>query len=493
MDRRVGAYLHAPAGPARSCGPVSGANDNVVKQSLFIMETRESYWLAPVIRNAIQEFPNWDLFVCGPAPVLDAVLSEFPGVKAICIDAPAKSSPETFSAVMFSSQIWEVFDTEFVMIFQTDSVFSKDASTKIPDGSKDYYGAACGDVSSDKFVINGGLSYRRVKAFAKAALLLTEDDRKIAEDIAFCNVMRRHPTEFALPTMKECMSYAIESFGNPTTAFGMHGTDKQYAPPALIAALLPPPKKRYIVDCFTYDGEPILETRLKLLDSTVDRFIIVEALFTHSGEPKEPMYDPSKFEAWKDKITYLVADFPPMPPGWGADFPWVKGNAEAWWREKCQRDEIVKGFHGVPDDALVIISDVDEIPDMARVVDLVPPPDHAIHLDMAFLVHQPTWQRNEAWSRAYACSPKFVNEHGATTIRTSTPVRVLQKAGWHCSSFFGVDRQIQKIKSFAHREFSKEIDPVIVKHRLDNGKDPYGRGAEYDCHRTMEHAWLCFL
>ena len=61
------------------------------------------------------------------------------------------------------------------------------------------------------------------------------------------------------------------------------------------------------------------------------------------------------------------------------------------------------------------------------------------------------------------------------------------------SSSLSLLRQIQKIKSFAHREFSKEIDPVIVKHRLDNGKDPYGRGAEYDCHRTMEHAWLCFL
>lgn len=485
MDRRVGNYLvqYQPPVLVRA----------VPKQSLFIAETRLSYFLEHVIHNAVGEFPEWDLYVCAPPPVLDALRPMFPQMKEIAVNLPPRCSPETFSAIMFSPEIWQVFETEYVMIIQTDTVFAPGAASRLPDMTKDYYGAACGDLSSDAaFVINGGLSLRRVSAFARAAAKLTDADRQLPEDVAYCQVMRRYPSEFVLPSMAECMHFAIESFGDPSAAVGIHGTDKYYAPPVLFAAMLGQ-RKRTIVDCFMYDGEPILEQRLKILGQCVDRFVVVEARFTHAGAPKELQFNPARWGRWAHKIKYVVVDScPPAPEGFGDCLPWVKDNMDAWWREKFQRDSLKSALEDFGTDALVIVSDVDEIPNPAVLED-VDVSEGPVHLDMAFLVHKPTWQKHESWSRAFACSRGHLDAASPTDIRCSQPTRVVKNAGWHCSSFFDVERQVQKVARFAHREFAGETNPDVIRARFELGKDPYGRGGQFDCFHTIEHAWLHFL
>jgi len=487
MDRRVGDYLCA-----RIAGPVAHTEK---KQSLFILETRDSYWLERVLCDARASFPEWDCYVAAPPNLLASLRrrsTPVPGatpVKEIAIDLPPACSPATFSAVMFSPQLWHIFQTEFVMIFQTDSVFAPRAASKLPAVlDKDFYGAACGDLAGD-YVINGGLSLRRVSAFARAVALLTDEDRALPEDVAFCRVMRRHPADFALPSVSECMTFAIESFGDPSSVVGIHGTDKYYAPPALIAAALGnPAKKHFVVDAFTYDGEPILETRLKVLGECVDLFVVCEARFTHAGEPKPLYFDPAKYEKWAHKIRYLVVDeFPPAPADFGKGLPWVRDNAEAWWREKYQRDFLVCG---IPDDALCIISDVDEIPDPS-VLDTLNVEAGPVWLDMAFLVYSPVWQKHEEWTRAFACLARDLGS--PTDMRCARPARIAKAAGWHCSSFFDVERQIQKIRSFAHREFADQTDPDVIRARFELGRDPYGRGPQYDCFKTNEHIWLHYV
>ena len=43
-----------------------------------------------------------------------------------------------------------------------------------------------------------------------------------------------------------------------------------------------------IFDCITYFNEPLLfELRLNILDKYVNEFIVVEALFTHSGQQRK--------------------------------------------------------------------------------------------------------------------------------------------------------------------------------------------------------------
>lgn len=304
MDRRVGTYLHQDRENAAVCAE---------KQSLCIIETRESYWLPLVIHNAIQEFSEWDLYVAGPSHVLNWILGVFPGVKPIILEEYSRSV-DTFNNVMFSPDFWDAMKTEYVLMFQCDTVFSKDAASKIPTGGKDFYGPVCGNVTGKEFVINGGLSYRKVSAFRAACRMLTDESRKQPEDVAYTELMRAHPDKFTLPTLGDCLDFAVESFGNPYAVIGIHGTDKGYAPPALVASTL---GTRWngsgkIYDVFSYDGEPILKTRLKMLYKVVDEFVIVEARITHAGQPKDLTFDPKEYAEWMPKITYVVIDeFPP--------------------------------------------------------------------------------------------------------------------------------------------------------------------------------------
>lgn len=117
-----------------------------------------------------------------------------------------------------------------------------------------------------------------------------------------------------------------------------------------------------LYDCFTFFNElEILEIRLHELDRVVDRFVLVEATRTHSGEPKPLYYDENKryFSRWKTKIIPIIVD--DMPE---SDNPWT--------RERYQRDAIGRGLHQCSPDDTILISDVDEIPAAQRVKQLSP-------------------------------------------------------------------------------------------------------------------------
>ena len=67
-----------------------------------------------------------------------------------------------------------------------------------------------------------------------------------------------------------------------------------------------------IYDCFMFfDEELILDLRLNILDKYVDKFIITEASYMHSGKPKKLIFDINKYSKFKDKIIYNVVNEQP--------------------------------------------------------------------------------------------------------------------------------------------------------------------------------------
>ena len=57
-----------------------------------------------------------------------------------------------------------------------------------------------------------------------------------------------------------------------------------------------------------FDEEMLLDLRLNVLNKHVDKFVISEATYKHNGEPKKLLFDINKFQKFKDKIIYVVAD-----------------------------------------------------------------------------------------------------------------------------------------------------------------------------------------
>ena len=125
-----------------------------------------------------------------------------------------------------------------------------------------------------------------------------------------------------------------------------------------------------IYDCFMYfDEDMLLDLRLNVLNDHVKKFIISEATYTHNGSPKKLNFDINKFKKFKDKIEYIIVD--KQPP---SIFQLIENeNAEergkklilnGMARDYFQRESLKRGLVETSDDDLILISDLDEIPNL---------------------------------------------------------------------------------------------------------------------------------
>jgi len=123
-----------------------------------------------------------------------------------------------------------------------------------------------------------------------------------------------------------------------------------------------------IYDCFMYfDEDLLLDIRLNSLDKYVKKFVITEATYTHNGSKKELKFDINKFQKFKDKIIYLVVDKQPnnildLVEGESKEKKGEKLILNGMARDYFQRENLKRGLAGIDDEDLVLISDLDEIP-----------------------------------------------------------------------------------------------------------------------------------
>ncbi|MDC0248080.1 hypothetical protein OAK00_02890 [Pelagibacteraceae bacterium] len=128
-----------------------------------------------------------------------------------------------------------------------------------------------------------------------------------------------------------------------------------------------------IYDCFMFfDEEMLLDLRFNVLNKYVDKFVITEATYAHNGDPKRLNFDINKFSKFKDKIEYIIVDKPPptLLKINSDDNKDVKGEKlilNGMKRDYFQREELQNGFKNADPDDLIIISDLDEIPNLENV------------------------------------------------------------------------------------------------------------------------------
>lgn len=247
-----------------------------------------------------------------------------------------------------------------------------------------------------------------------------------------------------------------------------------------------------IYDCFSFFNElDLLEIRLNTLDKVVDKFILAESTLTHTGNPKPLYYAENKdrFAKFSDRIVHIVVnDFPAMPE----DMP---VREKAWTRENWQRNAIVRGLpKDIGDNDILLISDLDEIPDPAYVEKAAANPAGVTRFDLrayCFFINlrnisYPIWNNGTrvlTWRtfndpKTYAgagyteCCVAAVNQGpSATRIRFLKPTKIMKPAGWHFSYLGGVEAIQRKMKSIAHTEFDTE-----KRTSLDNIKNTLAKG-----------------
>ena len=125
-----------------------------------------------------------------------------------------------------------------------------------------------------------------------------------------------------------------------------------------------------LIDCFMYfDEDLILDIRLNTLDKYVDKFIICEAKYNHRGIEKKLNFDFKNFKKFENKIEYIVLENQPrnlktIKKQDSEDIKNSKILDNSLIRENYQRNfcqNILKQFS---ENDLVIINDLDEIPNL---------------------------------------------------------------------------------------------------------------------------------
>ena len=128
-----------------------------------------------------------------------------------------------------------------------------------------------------------------------------------------------------------------------------------------------------IYDCFMFfDEEMLLDLRLNIMNKYVDKFVITESTYMHSGKSKKLAFDINKFSKFKDKIIYNVVD---KQPGNieiinKDDDNITRGNKlihNSIQRENYQREMAKKLLGDAQEEDLIIINDIDEIPNLEEV------------------------------------------------------------------------------------------------------------------------------
>ena len=128
-----------------------------------------------------------------------------------------------------------------------------------------------------------------------------------------------------------------------------------------------------IFDCFMfYDEEMLLDIRLNILNKFIDQFIIIESTFSHNGKKRELIFDIKKYKKFKNKIKYFVVDKKPSEIETinSYDTDHIKENKtimNAVWFENSQRNAINTLLTSADANDQIIISDLDEIPNLENI------------------------------------------------------------------------------------------------------------------------------
>ncbi len=244
-----------------------------------------------------------------------------------------------------------------------------------------------------------------------------------------------------------------------------------------------------IFDCFMYfDEDLVLDPRLNTLNNLVDFFVIVESTHTHKGEKRDLKFNIKKYEKFKKKIIYLIYNIEPS----GIDEIKEEDNESikstkyilnAIKRENGQRNFIEMGLSNATNEDIVLVSDVDEIPNLSDVnFNQMSNKIYLFKQDMfyyKFNLQIPNfkWVGTKACKKKDLISPQWLRNikdrkypfYRIDTFFSETKytnIKFINEGGWHFSNIKTASEIEYKLKSYLHhREF--DLEP-LTKDQIEN-------------------------
>ena len=233
-----------------------------------------------------------------------------------------------------------------------------------------------------------------------------------------------------------------------------------------------------------YDEDTVVDIRLNCLDAYVDKFLIVESKFTHSGRKRGLLFDINKFKHFKDKIIYLVVDNEPQGIETIDDkddesAQSFKSIENAIRRENYHRNYISRGLIDADAEDIIMISDADEIPnlenlDLRKIKNkLVIFRQKMFYYKLNLYLDSFSWCGSKTCRKKNLISPQWlrnVKDRSYPFWRIDClfskikyqDIYFVNDGGWHFSNIKNAKEIKEKLKSYLHhREFDEE--PLSVE------------------------------
>ena len=230
-----------------------------------------------------------------------------------------------------------------------------------------------------------------------------------------------------------------------------------------------------IYDCTNYFNEDLMYgLRLEILDKYVDKFVVAESKYTHSGQPKKLHFNINRYSKFKDKIHYIVVDKEPedLIDLSNLEYNQAQGTKRinSLKRIRQQYDVLKDGIEEANNDDLIILSDCDEIPNLTNLEDL-PLNEILIFKQLLFYYKFNLHHDSMIWHGSKACLKKNLSTFNwLRNIKNKKykpwrldtyfsknkyiNIKIVENGGWHFTNIKSPEDIVMKLLNFGeHNEF----------------------------------------
>ncbi len=227
-----------------------------------------------------------------------------------------------------------------------------------------------------------------------------------------------------------------------------------------------------IIDCTTFFDEPMMmDVRFNILDKYVSKFIVVESIFSHSGEKKKLNFRVDEFSKFKDKIEYIVIEKEPENLFNNEKIkqnPYFK-RLNSLKRIEQSYDYMSKGLSEKNDNDFLMISDNDEIPNIGS-LDLNKIGNNFVIFEQLFFYYKFNLLYDKfKWPGTKGCIKKNLKSFSLLKNikykkypfwRVDTffsdikkiNLKIIKNGGWHFTNLKSPEDLFKKLGNFGHHD-----------------------------------------
>ena len=224
-----------------------------------------------------------------------------------------------------------------------------------------------------------------------------------------------------------------------------------------------------IIDCTSFYNEHMMyDIRLNVLKDKVDKFIVTESTYSHSGKKKKLNFDINNYPKFKDKITYIVIDKEPIGIVPENNNPSLQ-RSNSLKRIALSYDESLKILKNSSSDDFIILSDNEEIPNLNS-KQLINNKNSIVLFNQLFIYFKFNLLYDKMiWPGTKGCSMKklkslswlrniklkkypFWRLDTLFSENKYIDINVIQDGGWHFTNLKTPEEMYEKFMNFGHHD-----------------------------------------